>query len=488
MDDNKSSNHIRDQPLPRIPTAVALQDLQVVVHDLPCATTKQQLCTLIDGLVATWSDQHDALMDVFQTLQQRHSSLEHGMNAQTVRYHKAVRETQFYQSKYEALVRSYNRLSLSSNQTGGSLSSCSSSNSSITTAYPLCVDGCDEPFDILSLLNYVGDNTQASLPAETALTTPIATGKKDKEVPKDLKNAELIFACTDGFWDTIARGKSDKTTVDGLVSKYLQRGGNPNVAKITPTLESVKEGYSLVHALVVVRNISALKRVIDSDANLGVYPLSKNDEDHYSPVVLAAKLGYLDCLRLLIEKGHVDVLKSYGPKQQTALHAAIEQDMLDVIIYLLQLHPRLLTCLDVAGATPLHYACMNGKTRLVTLLVRDCRVASTQGDHKGETPLHYAVRYRQPKIVAKLVGDLGVYPNPYVLKQVLTPLDLAKSLNQKAITNYLKGAGAKTTKEMEKMYRKSDCITTSSSDCSSGSKTEPKHTNIPMLFRNNLLL
>lgn len=53
-------------------------------------------------------------------------------------------------------------------------------------------------------------------------------------------------------------------------------------------------------------------------------------------------------------------------------------------------------------------------------------------------------------MVVRLVGGLGVYPNPYIFKQVPTPLDLAKSGGLKSIAEYLKSVGAKTTKEMEK--------------------------------------
>jgi hypothetical protein len=53
-------------------------------------------------------------------------------------------------------------------------------------------------------------------------------------------------------------------------------------------------------------------------------------------------------------------------------------------------------------------------------------------------------------VVVRLVGELGVYPNPYILKQVPTPLDLAKAGGLKTIAEYLKRVGAKTTKEMEK--------------------------------------
>lgn len=105
------------------------------------------------------------------------------------------------------------------------------------------------------------------------------------------------------------------------------------------------------------------------------------------------------------------------------------------------------------GATPLHYACITGKTRLITLFVRDCQARPDPRDKKGETPLHYAVRNRKLKVIVKLVGELGAYPNPYILKQVPTPLDLAKSGGLKTIAEYLKRVGAKTTKEMEKASR-----------------------------------
>lgn len=120
------------------------------------------------------------------------------------------------------------------------------------------------------------------------------------------------------------------------------------------------------------------------------------------------------------------------------------------------------------GATPLHYACITGKTRLITLFVRDCQTRPDPRDKKGETPLHYAVRNRKLNVIAKLVGELGVYPNPYILKQVPTPLDLAKSGGLKAIAEYLKKVGAKTTKEMEKASRGS---TSSAAIHSSNSST-----------------
>lgn len=91
---------------------------------------------------------------------------------------------------------------------------------------------------------------------------------------------------------------------------------------------------------------------------------------------------------------------------------------------------------------------------MATLFIKDYQGKPDPKDNKGETPLHYAVRNRKLKVITKLVGELGVYPNPYILKQVPTPLDLAKSGGLQSIINYLRSAGAKTTKEMEKTSRK----------------------------------
>lgn len=70
-------------------------------------------------------------------------------------------------------------------------------------------------------------------------------------------------------------------------------------------------------------------------------------------------------------------------------------------------------------------------------------------------------------MVAKLVSDLGVYPNPYIYKQVPTPLDLAKAGGLRTIADYLKRVGAKTTKELEKA-KSHDGVNSSNSSVLSG--------------------
>ncbi|CAO3600048.1 unnamed protein product [Absidia cylindrospora] len=268
---------------------------------------------------------------------------------------------------------------------------------------------------------------------------------------------ELKFACGDGFWNTIAKGKSNKAEVDLLVKNYLKKGGQPNVANNSGTIQSVKEGYGLIHALIVIKNTSALQRIIYAGANPHALPLQgvsgngvKNENNDISPLVLAAQLGYMNGVRLLVERAHANVLSSKGPRQENALLAAIQADAFDVVTYLLHKSHQLLSQADMFGATPLHYACMTGKTKMISFLVRECEQAIDAVCYRGETPLHYAIRHRRTKAVALLVGELGAYPNTYIVKKIPTPLDLAKSKGLRNIAEYLKKMGAKTTKEMEK--------------------------------------
>lgn len=130
---------------------------------------------------------------------------------------------------------------------------------------------------------------------------------------------------------------------------YLRRGGQPNVAKNSPSLKSVKEGYGLLHALIAIMNSRAIARVIEAGANPNTVTLSSGDEDRVTPLVLAASLGYMTGVQLLVERAQADLYQR-GPCQETALHAAIKADAADVVLYLLQVsNNALLDIVDVSG-------------------------------------------------------------------------------------------------------------------------------------------
>ncbi|KAF7732295.1 Ankyrin repeat domain-containing protein 39 [Apophysomyces ossiformis] len=454
MDATELKNHYSKQALPPLPTDSSLQVLYDAVNDIPCDITKQRLCVLIKEFIAAWSEHYDSLLDGFHMLQQRHRSIR---RAYIMQYRKAMKAIKFYQERDETYAGAHACLSdcfsLSGRQIRGLSSSCYSSGSSINNSSVNTSDIHDEllyngEFDLISLLD-CKDIAKATPVLSTSSASISGSSNSGKEGnPIGTKSDSLVYACTDGFWDTIAKATLDKLPTDTLIQYYLQRGGNPNVAKPTPTIRPVLEGYGLVHALVSTNHISGLQKVIDAGANVDVYPLCTKENDRYSPVVLAAKLGHYDCVRLLIDDGGVDIMKSYGPCQKTALHAAVEGDAVVVVLYLLRIQPSLLTCKDTSGATPLHYACQHGRHELLKALAPTPRHADIRDNH-GEAPLHYAVRYNQAKVVASIVDELQVDLNPYLPNQVQTPLDLAKSIGLRNITNILKRGGAKTTTQME---------------------------------------
>lgn len=408
----------------------------------------------------------DALTESLSSLGVAHANLQAKYDLQCERYHKVLREMQFYKQKYERQLKRGSAHSHTTDTTTRSSAHSAISNGSSILA--------DNEIDLLAILDtgesnngyYYEDNNTSSyallspppappMPMGPPPSTPAEAEEEEKEAKK-AATGELVFACGEGFWDTIARGKNNRPEVEALVSNYLKRGGKPNVAKNFASLKSVKEGYGLLHALIVVKNTAAVTQVLAAGANPNAYPLSEASHK-LPPLVLAAKVNHLSSVRLLLDY-HADPLQR-GPNQQTALHEAATHDAHDIAVLLLRSSKyALLDCVDTHGATALHYACAEGKTRLVSYFIRECHVSPNVTDAKGETALHYAVRHRRSKAVARLL-ECGAYVNPYVSRSVHTPLEVAKSGNMKPIMELLKAAGGKTTKEMEKLKNKRPLIT-----------------------------
>ncbi|ORX47198.1 ankyrin [Hesseltinella vesiculosa] len=259
----------------------------------------------------------------------------------------------------------------------------------------------------------------------------------------------LKFACGDGFWHTIATGRHKKDDVLQLIKSYLDRGGQVNVANNSGNMKALTEGDGLIHGLILVRNTAALQYILEAGANPEALPLRAHNQ--YTPLILAARLGYLNGVRLLVERCRVDMMAAHGPDSSSLLHAATTTNALELVEYLVRMSDhKLLHEVDDHGATVLHYACKGGHLQLITYFVRECGLSPNMTDYKGETPLHYCIRNRRAKAVVKLVGHLGAHPNMYVLKTVPTPLDLAKAGGLFSMADYLKNMGAKTTKELEK--------------------------------------
>ncbi|KAI8074034.1 ankyrin repeat-containing domain protein, partial [Gongronella butleri] len=239
----------------------------------------------------------------------------------------------------------------------------------------------------------------------------------------------LIFGGSDGLWETISKSKGSDATVEKIISNFLRRGGSPNTAKQSSSINAVKYGYGMIHALVVTKAPGALDLVLQQGANPNAFTLSAIEDDKMTPCYLAASVGWLAGLQKLVQAGG-DLLtaRGGGAKNKTALHAAAEHCHAAVVEYIVGVtQGRLNSEVDSLGATVLHYACASGHTDLVSFLARSCEIPVDQADYRGEWPLHWAARHGRLEVVTLLVERCGCDCNTYVPRRVGTALDLARA-------------------------------------------------------------
>ncbi|XP_004364854.2 hypothetical protein CAOG_01986 [Capsaspora owczarzaki ATCC 30864] len=141
-----------------------------------------------------------------------------------------------------------------------------------------------------------------------------------------------------------------------------------------------------------------------------VHPALSSQEllsrDGTSPLHVAAALGSIDVLELLIEHG-VDVNQKDGTIEQTALHyaaASASPVAASACIPALLRREADVNATTCSGQTPLHIAARLGRVAAVqALLEYDCN--SSLVDASGNTPLHLACMYGHHTAVNTLLND-----------------------------------------------------------------------------------
>ncbi|KAI9322642.1 ankyrin repeat-containing domain protein [Dichotomocladium elegans] len=238
----------------------------------------------------------------------------------------------------------------------------------------------------------------------------------------------LTFGGSEALWETIAKGDGDSSAVDKIISNFLRRGGSPNTATAMSSANDVKQGYGMIHALVVTKALSSLELLLEHGANPNAMTLSKLDDDKVTPCYLAARGGWLTGLQKLVQAGG-DLLtaRGEGVKKKTVLHVAAEHCHASVVEYIVaETQGRLNLEEDSNGATALHYACASGHTDLSSFLLQTCKIPVNQPTHRGELPLHWAASHGRLEVVALLIERYGCDMNACLPRKVGTPLDLAK--------------------------------------------------------------
>ncbi|KAI8884409.1 ankyrin, partial [Backusella circina FSU 941] len=302
-----------------------------------------------------------------------------------------------------------------------------------------------------NLQNRKGSLQSPSDPTVTLLRTTTSSGIKPSVI-QQRRVDPIAFGGSDPLWETIAKSKGTDSGIDKLISNFLKRGGSPNTAKQSSSQKHVKYGYGMIHSLIAIKALSALEILLQQGANPNAMTLSQVEDDKVTPVYLAASMGWLPGLQLLVEAG-ADLISSRGGglKNKTVLHVAAEHCHISVVEYIIsQTPPKFHLQVDSMGASVLHYACASGHTDLVSLLVLGCHLPVEQADIRGEVPLHWASRHGHLEVASLLIERCGCDFNYYVPRKVGTPFDIAKAGNHKRLVEYYKKIGALTGKKMDK--------------------------------------
>lgn len=161
---------------------------------------------------------------------------------------------------------------------------------------------------------------------------------------------------------------------------------------------------------------------------------TKEKSSGNTPIILACKHGHMDCAKLLIEKGGVDV-NGKGFKGMTSLHHAARNDHQGITLLLvndakaevdieddagntaladagrmgnLKCFEMLLDAgadinhVNVAGTTPLMGAILNNRAAILDVGLARGANLDVQ-DKKGDTALHFASRCGYPQLAKTLV-------------------------------------------------------------------------------------
>lgn len=207
-------------------------ELQNLIAEIECVHLQERIKRIIDRITQDYIEKHNSLIDTLKDLESSNIKLEHQYQTQSLHYQKALKEIELYRSRCNRLIR----CSSLENSIAANLSSVRSLGCSSTPTSPIddfldptsskenLFSDNDDEFDISSILFTPIDSLVASESSLMPLE-PLQKSTRNNENAgnKHIKDDTdiLKFACSDGFWNTIAQGKSNKPEIDKLV-RFVQ--------------------------------------------------------------------------------------------------------------------------------------------------------------------------------------------------------------------------------------------------------------------------
>lgn len=274
-----------------------------------------------------------------------------------------------------------------------------------------------------------------------------------------------------------AASKGDADLLDHYLSTHPALIKSVTLLKRSSILHlAAREGYPDIITACLQPYITAVRSEISTDAYPGpaCQKLRKviNSRDVYyrTPLIVAAKKGQLDCVRVVVERaanlfaidrdantclhyaalyGHTQVVEYLIHKTRSREHGPGGRDLLD----------RFLNKRNICGFSALHYAIWRGHVAVVRLLLNSGADTNHANDRVfdpcvpvpiGSTPMHLAVVQNNSTIVLMLLehyamqmldhtpnGRLPADPRSAVNLYGLNPAQLASHMRNRAMARLL---------------------------------------------------
>lgn len=219
-----------------------------------------------------------------------------------------------------------------------------------------------------------------------------------------------------------------------ILDKYLDRTKSARLNKMD------KNGMTPLHLAAKGRNGYAATRLLDSGAQSGI-----QDHQGRSPLHTAAEAGSERVLKLLLDRGNVDVTEIDNEKR-TVLHHVATWDLAPIAQRLVALPNVDVNAKDRHGRTAAHLASMFGCPAVLAALLNLNKIDVNAADHYGNTILHCAVDGGSEVCITRLLWRSGLEINA-MNRYGKTPMDVtynfANDARAQDIRNLLRENGAK---------------------------------------------
>ncbi|XP_071041571.1 delta-latroinsectotoxin-Lt1a-like [Parasteatoda tepidariorum] len=164
---------------------------------------------------------------------------------------------------------------------------------------------------------------------------------------------------------------------DDLIKVLLQNKVDINVRD--------DKGYTPLHIAAQAGRGTLVNLLVENGADEN----AKTNDELLTPLHLASRRGYLDCVRNLLKNETVNEKNKLG---FTPLHSAVSGGhvIVETIVERIEYSPDVNAQSEKDQLTPLHLAVINGDLKVVQSLMRSEKIDLNVKDRNKLTPLHYA--------------------------------------------------------------------------------------------------